>query len=111
MNRQQAEEFHKLHPEIFRQFEEIVFEALHGGVRRWSAAAIWQIMRWQSLKDRTGPNEWSLNNDLHPYYARMFVDEHPALADFFAFRASQYDQDAPDPTPQIDLFEIFTPPR
>lgn len=80
------EAYHAENPHVYQQFKTF---ALQSAARRprFSARAIFHRMRWQSMIE--GNDEFKINNNYSPYYARMFEDEYPDMEGFFEKRKVQ----------------------
>lgn len=62
-----------------------------GKKERYSARAIWHILRWES-NFRENDSEYKLNNNATPYLARLTMLGDASLADLFVLRGKS-DQD------------------
>lgn len=81
----QADAFIAEHPEVWAAFVELALRMAATGRKRYSAATIWQVLRWhRDLK--TGAKPYRLNNNYHPYFARRFMLEHPEHGELFELR-------------------------
>ncbi len=73
--------YHAENPQIWKKFEEITLESVKRK-RRFSARAIFHIMRWETpvgAKD----DEYKISNNHSPYYARMFAKKYKLHKRFF----------------------------
>lgn len=66
---------------IFKQFAEI---ALSKGFTNYSAAAIFQIIRWET--GAQGAGQYKINNTFYPYFARKLMAEDARFDRFFRTR-------------------------
>jgi ABC-type proline/glycine betaine transport system substrate-binding protein len=78
-------EFHKANPQVYELFKRFTFEALRSGRKNYSAYAIFQRIRWHSEIETQG-DDFKLNNNHQPYYARLFMHDHPQYDGFFRTR-------------------------
>jgi len=78
-------EFHKANPQVYELFKRFTFEALRSGRKHYSAYAIFQRIRWHSEIETQG-DDFKLNNNHQPYYARLFMHDHPQYDGFFKTR-------------------------
>jgi|TARA_B110001469_G_scaffold90739_1_gene86169 hypothetical protein len=75
--------FHNEHPEIYEGFRKYAMKAL--AIRnRWSARAIFHLLRWDTLLDSGG--EYKICDGWSPYYAKKFMAESPKHEGFFRTR-------------------------
>ena len=70
-------------PDVWRQFERFALEVCNKG-RRIGAKAIIERVRWEAEVEKN--EEWKVNNNWAPYYARVFEIKHPRFSGFFAKR-------------------------
>lgn len=82
-------EFHSENPHVLDRLETLALEAYRRGKRRWSIAAIYEVARWEHF--RTTGDEWKLNNNFKPLYARLIMKRNPRLAacEFFELRGDE----------------------
>lgn len=80
------EKYHRENPHVYAMFKKF---ALQSASRRsrFSARAVFHRMRWQSMIE--GNDEFKINNNYSPYYARLFEQEYPDLAGFFEKRKTR----------------------
>jgi hypothetical protein len=78
-------EFHLANPQVYELFKRFTFEALRSGRKNYSAYAIFERIRWHSEIETQG-DDFKLNNNHRPYYARLFMYEHPEYDGFFRTR-------------------------
>ena len=84
------EQYHTDNPQIYSIFKRFALEAIGKGHKRLSAEMIYNRIRWEtpiSAKD----GNFKLNNDMKPFYSRMFLKEFPQYKDFFEVRRSKAD--------------------
>lgn len=71
------------HLDAWRAFESLALEAIAAG--QWeSAKSIVEEMRKRALVERR--EEFRVNNNYHPYLARLLALKHPQFAGLFEFR-------------------------
>lgn len=80
------------HPDIFKEFRRYC-RVLRDtrGFRHYSARTIISVMRFHSDVDGRPDDEFKLNNNWSPYYARKLVALDPSYRDFFQFRVLKHD--------------------
>lgn len=89
MTVEEIEKYDIENPQIWEMFVRFTFEAIQAGKKMFSAEAIINRLRWESVV--TGNDDYKINNDLKPYFARKFVREYPQYDGFFEFRKSKID--------------------
>ena len=70
----------KASPEVWRQFERFALEVCTKG-RAIGSKAIIERVRWEAEVENN--EEWKVNNNWAPYYARVFEFKHPRFSGFF----------------------------
>lgn len=77
-------EFHRLNPHVYKA---IVAEARHALDNNYKVGinAICEHLRWH-WRARTRGDDYKLNNNWHPYYARLVMKRIPELDGFFELR-------------------------
>lgn len=81
-------EFRKYHtenPEIFRLFCHYAMNAIERERTYFGAMMIIQRIRWYSMVEAKG-DDFKINNNYSPYYARLFEIKYPQFRGFFAKR-------------------------
>ena len=84
--RQEFEEFHARHPEVYRELVALARAAKARGARRLGIKALFEIVRWNRLMNTTDWAGFKLNNNLTSYYAREIMANEPDLAGIFTTR-------------------------
>lgn len=84
--RERFEAFDAAHPEVWQMFERLTWDAIRAGRRRFSAKTIFGKMRWDTALHADDGEGWKVNNSFTAYYARKFMDAHPAHDGFFETR-------------------------
>lgn len=81
--------FHRAHPEVYRAFKRLALSLYARGHHHWGAAAIFEVLRYESAISGKPDDAWKLNNDFRSRYSRLFMAEyaaHPVLSQFFETR-------------------------
>jgi hypothetical protein len=81
---QRFEDFHAVHPEVYRELVRLARVAKSRGRRRYSIDALMHVVRWTFDFEHDG--EFKINNDFSSRYARLIAEREPDLADFFETR-------------------------
>ena len=77
------EEFHRDHPEIYRELMHLVRQARLRGQKKIGIKMLWEVMRWNRLLRN---EKYELNNNYHSRYARLIMQKEPGLAGIFDTR-------------------------
>ena len=84
--RERFEAFDAEHPEVWEMFERLTFDVIRAGRSRFSAKVVFGRMRWDTALRADDGNGWKLNDHFTAYYARKFMERHPAHDGFFETR-------------------------
>lgn len=87
---QQFDDYHGANPEVYELFKQFAFSAISTGRQVFSVATIIERIRWEAnvMIDRT--DEFKINNNHKPFYARKFMEDYPEYAGFFRIRSQHY---------------------
>jgi hypothetical protein len=77
------QEFHRDHPEIYRELMQLVRQALLRGQKKIGIKMLWEVMRWNRFLRN---EKYELNNNFHSRYARLIMQKEPGLAGVFDTR-------------------------
>ncbi len=85
--REEAQEFHMEHPEIWRLFVRFTFQLIERGFKHNSARAVFHRIRWETDQaDVDGNTTFKINDHHSPFYARRFMKIYPDMEGFFRLR-------------------------
>jgi len=84
------EEYDRKNPQIYEMFRRFTLEAVRLGRKRFSAEAVINRIRWETMV--RGDDEFKINNNIKPYYSRKFMNEFPECEGFFQLRKSKVDE-------------------
>lgn len=79
-------EYHKEHPEIWKEFKLTTLEAIKKGFKNYSSKSIFEIIRWHK-GGNVKLDGFKINNNYTADYARMFTKLYPQHDGFFRTRA------------------------
>ena len=79
--------YHAENPKIYEIFKSYANMLIAIGVKNLSAYLIYERMRWESLV--SGNDGYKLNNNYRPYYARLYMQDHPRYEGYFELRQVQ----------------------
>ncbi len=78
--------FHKKHPMVWTLFQRYTFDRINRGFKHYSAYAIFERVRWETDQAQVDGDEFKLNNNHRPFYARAFMKKYPEHEGFFRTR-------------------------
>ena len=85
--REQAQQFHEDHPEVWEKFKEFTFDRINQGYKNYSVYTIMERIRWDmGQTGGDGITEFKINNNIWPFYARRFMKMYPEYEGFFRVR-------------------------
>ena len=73
------------HPEVYRYLLTLCRNVRERGFTRYAISPLVELVRWHFRIER-GENEFKIQNDFKPWYARKIAQENPEFSDFFTFR-------------------------
>ena len=85
-------QYHQENPQVYRAFERFTLQTIQRGFDHYSAKGIFELVRWHSGTSAEGDN-YKVNNNYTPFYARMFEGKHPQHDGFFRKRKSKFDKE------------------
>lgn len=80
--------FHAAHPGVYKKLREFSFELIAAGWDHFGISVVWERVRYESMLGHR-PDEqqpWRLNDNFRSRYARLLIDQEPALAEVFRVR-------------------------
>jgi hypothetical protein len=80
--------FHQQNPHVYELFKKFTKQVIDRGYKQHSARDIIHRIRWETTVV-TNDGEFKVNDHHSPYYARMWMREHPEHPDFFRTRSVQ----------------------
>lgn len=83
---QRFEAFHAQHPEVYDKLVDLARMVRRRGLSHYSVYALYNRVRWHFTIERDMGEDFKLNNNYQPYYARLIMAEHPDLAGLFELR-------------------------
>lgn len=79
-------EFHKDNPKVYKLFCKFTHEAIEAGCKNFGTNAIIERIRWETNVVTRSDDEFKINNNHAPYYARLFMHYNPEYEGFFRTR-------------------------
>lgn len=77
--------FHQANPHVYDKLLELSMLLKNHGRNKYSINGLFEVLRWQQALATKG-DAFKLNNNYRALYARMLMQNHQALADFFDVR-------------------------
>jgi hypothetical protein len=77
-------QYHDSNPQIWDKFVEISLKAKSKGFKNYSVNGIFEILRWET--GVSGNDNFKINNNYRPDYARKLMAEKPEFKNFFRIR-------------------------
>ncbi len=84
-------EYHGENPNIYELFKRFALDAVETGRPRFSARMIGERIRWYTTVETRG-DSFKVNDHYWPFYARLFVRDHPQYCTMFEFRGALGDE-------------------
>jgi hypothetical protein len=82
-------QYHQENPAIYEAFKLITFNLIEKGRTYYGAKGIIEVIRYNTIVSANGyplENEFKVNNNFAPDYARLFTKEYPIYSNFFKTR-------------------------
>ena len=76
---------HAENPHVYELFPKFTEQVIKANFKNYSARAIFHRIRWFTEVETNDPT-FKLNDHHSPYYARMWMEDHPDYAEFFRIR-------------------------
>ena len=83
--------FHRNNPQVYELFKGFAFRVINKGFKAYSARALIHLIRWHTSVETNDPSGFKVSNNHSPYYARLFMRDHPEHSDFFRTNVVQGD--------------------
>lgn len=78
-------EYNRLNPQVWVWFDRLVRYTISKGCKHTSAYLIFEQIRWETGVETQG-DEWKVNNNHRPYYARLWMDMNPEYEGYMYVR-------------------------
>lgn len=85
----QFAEWHEANPHVWLLFVRFTREAILSGRKHYSARDIIHRIRWHTNVELRSTDEFKINNNLSPYYARIFIACFPQHGRLFELREAE----------------------
>lgn len=77
--------FHQANPEVYLELEKLSLQWFSVGHKHGSMKMFYEYLRY-NRGIQTVSEDFKLNNNYHSRYARLLIEKHPELKDFFELR-------------------------
>ncbi len=81
------QDFHEANPLVYAQLRDLALKMRRTGRERYSIWGLFNVLRWHRALETTD-DDFKLNNNYTPYYARLLMKKEPELEGFFHTRQS-----------------------
>ena len=78
--------YHQKNPQVYDLIKKYTFEVISAGYTRYSMYTVINRVRWHAMIETIG-DQFKVNNNHSPFYARLFMEEFPEYGRFFETRA------------------------
>tara|TARA_B100001057_G_scaffold35947_1_gene32528 strand:+ start:9848 stop:10180 length:333 start_codon:yes stop_codon:yes gene_type:complete len=80
------EQFHADNPEIYDLVKKYTFDVIRSGKKHIGINSIFERIRWYTDVETRSDCDFKINQNFTPYYARLFMSDHPQHDGFFSTR-------------------------
>jgi hypothetical protein len=94
-NETRFEEYHAANPQVYEKLREFALAARRAGRTLMSINMLHERLRWYTTVEAVG-DDFKVNNNYRPYYARLLMKNEPQLAGMFETRKSKADEELGD---------------
>lgn len=77
--------FHRTNPQVYQALRQLALNLVATGRRRGSIKQLFEVLRYEYAL-RTQGSEYKLDNNYHSRYARLLMENEPALRGWFETR-------------------------
>ena len=82
--------FHARNPQVYRELEAMAAQMVARGRRKIGIKMLFEVLRWNYYLNTTG-DDFRLNNNYAPSYARLILQNHPDWQGLFELRTAKSD--------------------
>jgi hypothetical protein len=83
-------QYHQDNPQVYVAFKDFTWKTIARGFKHYSAKGVFELVRWHT--GVAGNDQFKINNNYTPFYARLFEKDYPEHAGFFRQRESKFDE-------------------
>jgi hypothetical protein len=85
-------EFHAANPGVYLELRDLALDLKDRGRKFYGIMALLNVVRWQrAIRTTTADDDYKVNNNWAPFYARLLMSENPELDGFFQLRRAEAD--------------------
>ena len=84
------ENFHARNPQVYRELETMAAQMVARGRKKIGVKMLFEVLRWNYYLNTTG-DDFKLNNNYAPAYARLLLKNHPDWHGLFELRMAKSD--------------------
>jgi len=84
--------FHATNPHVLTALRELALRLRRRGVKHYGIAALFEVLRFESMIRTADPEGWKLNNSYRSFYSRLLMAQCAELDGFFETRTSAADE-------------------
>ncbi len=81
------QKFHRDNPHVYQLIKRFTKQAIESGFKHYGMQTVIERVRWHTMIETQG-DQLKINNNHGPYYARLWMQDHPENAGFFHTRSS-----------------------
>jgi len=81
-----AAKFHEQNPHVYEQLLSLCMELRKKGYPQYSVRGLFEVLRFKFSVQTSSEDEFKLNNNMTPWYARKIMEENRSLDGFFVTR-------------------------
>jgi|3_EtaG_2_1085321.scaffolds.fasta_scaffold190988_2 hypothetical protein len=82
--------YHEKNPEVYLEILDTTRTLKRAGHNFYGMKSIIEVVRWHRNIKTRGGEEFKINNNYAPFYARMIMAREPELSDFFNIRSQKH---------------------
>lgn len=83
-------DFHEKHPGVYLEILETSRQVKRAGHQVYGINSIIEVVRWHRNIKGGGGDDFKINNNYAPFYARMIMAREPELSEFFNTRTQRF---------------------
>ena len=84
--KERFDEFHERHPEVYEALHGMVVTALQRGRTKLGINMLIEVVRWERMVSTDDAEDFKINNNYAPHYARLLMDSTPEFEGVFETR-------------------------
>ena len=86
-------EFHEANPHVYDELRRLALDLKSRGRNQYGIMSLMNVVRWhRAMATTRDADDFKVNNNFAPYYARLLIRQEKKLAGFFVLRHSEADE-------------------